>query len=677
MLFSIALTQCSWWHPSAKPDSDQLWQTLPVLPDETISYIRGEPVRQVLWDERGNPKQVIYRDLAGNAVRIDHFYHPNAERLVQDIMSMPDSQLVWRVASRLEEGQVVERQWYNAQNKLLGRESLSYDAGGNLLTSQRYSPEDTLLRIRNRPSRSEYDWYMKYFDAKGEWRSYEVHSQEPFFRKYFLTKSGTIQRGEVRTEGDQPLWYYTESPPESGRVFVKIYSGTGQLLLQTQRPKTGYVVLTKDSIPQPISSIWSDGSVFHLERQALTDSTQLLTWRVLEGNLLLRKQQFNQRTNLPVEDIFYYSSGPRHPMVWYLFNQSGRIRRITSYTPGGEIAWVLQFDRDSTGQAIQSTLYNGQNELHETITYHHTLEGHLMLSEHRGPFGKLKASTQYFADAPVELLRERDSRGIIAQDVTRSLAGDTLRRATYEKLDFIWVGMFYDGNGRLTAQKRLTPDELSGQTVYFDLSGRRMAEEYLGKGGTVFQRVRYFESGSPFQVRENFSRDGELVGQDSLYLRPDGEALKMISRDEFGKIRYSEWYEYQRDTLRQKVRRNSKNAVMTRTLFQYDSLGNLVATTMQDSAGGGLGETRRRYDDTGRLIREQMLDPTGTLLEDHRYHYNPQGQLYREQILQEEQLIETVEYNYLPKYTLRVAVHYAPDGSMIRREIEDISQADW
>lgn len=673
----ILLTQCSWWHPSAKPDSDQLWQTLPVPPNETISYIRGEPVRQVLWDERGNPKQVIYRDLAGNAVRIDHFYQPNAERLVQDIMSMPDSQLIWRVTSQLEEGQVVERQWYDAQNTPLGRESNAFDTAGNLLLSQLYSSEDTLLRIRDRRSRSQDDWYVQQFDAKGQWRSYEVHSQEPLFRKYFLTQSGTIQRGDVRTADDQLIWYYTESPSVDGRVLVKIYSGTGQLLLQTQRPRIGYVVFTKDSIPKPISSIWSDGSVFNLQREALTDSTELLTWRIQEGNLLLRKQQNNHRTHMPLEDIFFYSSGPRQPMVWYLYDKAGRVRRMTTYTTEGDIAWILNFERNASGQAIESALYNGQKELHEITTYHYALDGSLVLAERRGPFGKLKSSAQYFADAPVELLRERNARGIIAQDVTRSVSGDTLRFATYEKLDFIWVGMYYDGNGRLTAQKRLTPDELSGQTVYFNPEGFRIAEEYLGKGGTVFQRIRYFEAGSPFRIRENFSRDGELVSRDSLYLRPDGGVLKMISRNEFGEMRFSEQYAYHQDTLRQKIRRNAKNAVMTRTFFHYDSLGNLAAATMQDSTGGGLGETRHRYDNAGRLIREEMLDPKGMVLEDHRYHYNPQGQLYREQILQGEQLIETVEYNYLPKYTLRVAVHYAPDGSMIRREIEDISQTDW
>lgn len=609
-------------------------------------------------------------------MRTDHFFRANRELLRQHIMSMPDSQLIWRTESRLAEDQVAERLWYDAQNKLLGREVNTYDAVGNLKLSRLTSPDEIPLRIWERSSPDLSDWSVKNFDQKGVWRVYEVHSRDPFYRRYFLSAAGEIQRGEVRTAEDRLIWYYTESAPVEGAVLVKIYSGTGQLLLQTQRPKKGYIILTPDSIPRQIASIWSDGGLFQLEQQALTDSTRLLTWRTVEGDLVLRKRQFNQRTNLPVEEIFFYSTGPRQPMVWYLFDDNGRVRQITSYSPDGSAVWILNFERDPDGRALVATLQNSENEVHETTLYHYTVDGELAFVERRGPFGKLKGSTQYFTDAPVELIRERNAMGTISQDVTRNLVGDTLRRATYRKLDFIWVGMYYDDQGRLTAQKRLTPDELSGQTVYFNSEGRRIAEEYLGKGEAVFQRVRYIDSPRPLRLRENFSRDGELVNLDSVYLRADGQELRMISRDEFGKVRVSEQYEYEQDTLRVKVRRNAKNAIMTKTFFHYDSVGNLAATVIEDTTGGWLGGTRLRYDNHGRLIREQMLGMAKEVLEDHRYHYNSQGQLYREQILQQEALIETVEYTYLPDYALRVAVHYSPAGDVIRREIEDIVAGD-
>lgn len=665
---TIWLTQCSWWHPTPKPVPGVLLQTLNFGPRESVTYMQGSPVRQMWTDERGQPERIVYFNLNRQKIRMDLFVQPNYNLIHQQIFSFPDSQLIWSVQTTSEDERVISRDWNDTNGRSLGEETYAYSPSGELTEETMKNAEGKILR---RQTHSSSEWQALTYDLDGHARTYVVHTSAPFYWFYNLTPAGKIKRTELRTRDDLVIWRAEMTIPAPQKDLLKLYTGTGQLILQTERKNSAGIFLTRDSIPKVQSSIWSDGSLFNMEYLSLSDSNAVETWRTTAGNLLVRKRQINSRTEIPIEDIFYFSTAPQHPMVWYAYNSDGNLRRITNYTQTGDIGWTQEFERSPDGLRINSTLVNGQDDRHETQWYQYSSDGQLIATEHRGPFGKFVGSTQYFSDGPLPLTRERYAKSEVTKDITCLPSGDTLYWATYKNLDVIWLGMYYDSKGRLTAQKRLTPDEIFGQTIYFAPDGRRTSEEFLRKDGSVFQRKRYFDRLSQIRIRESFGLDGELTGVDSIYLRPDGQVRQIVSRDELGMLKMAERYRFENDKVISSERLNRAGTIMTQSVFHYDSLGHPETTEVSDSTGQLISRTHFAYDKAGQNIGEQIQNATGEIIEEHRFQYDAQGQLFREQVLQEGQLMETIEYQYLPAYKLRVANHFSADGELGRSEIED------
>lgn len=669
--FTLVLMQCAWWNIAPKADPTRPLQTLNFTPTEKVTYTHGVPVRQVWTDDRGRTERIVYFDLNGHKTRVDLFTQPNLELVRQQVFSLPDSQLIWTVQTVTEDSEVQSREWTDGREQSLGKETYTYNAAGKLVEKQLSDPAGKiLLREMADPNNPEESQTIGY-DDQGRWRTFSIKNGGPFWWYYDLTKAGKIRNTELRTRDDLVIWRTVGTHPKPTLEFLKIYSGTGQFILQTERQKAGSIFLTQDSIPKMSGSIWQDQSVFKIDRQTLTDSTTLQIWHIVETNMIVRKQQTHNRTRLPIEDIFYYATAPQHPMAWYRYDFVGNLRQITNYGTDGSIVWVQFFERAPSGELIKSTLNNGQGDRHETIWYHYSPAGILNCTERQGPFGKLVVSTQFFSDGPFKLIRERNGKNEIVKDLTLQLSGDTLRWAKYKNLGVIWLGMYYDATGQLTAQKRLTPDEFFGQTIYFAPDGRRTREEYLRKDGSVFQRKRYFDRLSNIRVRESFSPEGELNSVDSVYLTPAGQISQTVSRDEFGKITMSEKYHYQNGKILTSQRLDRDGTILTQSLFRYDSLGILQSTEVSDSTSQIISRTLFTYDNTGQNIVERIQNAAGEIVEEHRFQYNNQGQLFREQVLQEGQVVETIEYQYLPDYKLRVANHYSPDGELGRSEIED------
>jgi len=673
IVFSIALTQCAWWwHRAPQANPDLILETLNLTPTELVTYTHGIPIRQVWNDDRGRPERVIYFDLSGHKTRIDHYMQPNLELTRQQIFSLPDSQIIWTVQTVTENQQVQTRDWTDAREQSLGKESCTYNASGMLTEKLLLGGSGKILRRQmTDPNDSEETQTIGYDDQE-RWQTFTSGKKgSRFYWYYNLTATGKIRKTELRTHDDLVIWRAVATHLKPNRELLKIYSGTGQFILQTERENAGGIFLTQDSIPTITGGIWQDRSIFNMDRQALTDSTTLQTWQTVATNMIVRKQQIHNRTELPIEDIFYNANAPQQLLAWYQYDYMGNLAQITNYSTDGSIGWVQLLERTPAGQMVKSTLNNGQGDRHETTWYHYTPEGILNLMEHQGPFGNATGSEQIFSDGPFQLIRERNGKSEIVKDLTMRLTGDTLRWATYKNLGVIWLGMYYDAKGQLTAQKRLTPDEFFGQTIYFDPDGRRIKEEFLRKDGSVFQRKRYFSRQSKIRVRESFSPEGALTGVDSVYLNAAGQISRLISRDEFGKITIAEKTYYENGKASNSQRLDGRGTILTQTSFQYDSLGNAQTTEVSDSTGQIISRTHFAYDNTGQNISEQIQNAAGVIVEEHRFQYDTQGRLFREQVLQDGQLVETIEYEYLPDYKLRVANHFAPGGELGRSEIED------
>ncbi len=669
-LILIFLSGCAGWHPATKPDPKLLFQALPVTDQELITYYQGHPILQTIRNEADQPVLTEYQSMTNQPLRLDRFQHPNPDLTRQEVMGLPDSQRIWSLQIQRAGERIISRDWYDNEEKLLGRETFTYDPGGLLMERRLISSSKTVLRIKSRNPLNTRQWMTNLFDQAGKWTGFRVTANEPFYWHYYLTPAGYIQRVELRTREDQRIWRAEYQPKTRDGDLVSIFSGTGQLILQTRHAKSGRVLFIRDSLPRLVGSLWNDGSLFNLERSTLTDSTELLVWHAVKNNVLVRRQQVNLRTGLPIEDIFYYSTGPQHPIVWYVYDYRGFLRRSTNYAPDGMIAWVRDYDRTPTGQLIRTRLTNGQGELHETVWYHYAPGGALVFQEHQGPFGKITGSTQYFSDSPQPLIRLRDAAGKIVKDITTLPSGDTLRWAKYIDLDFIWVGLYYDQQDHLISERRVAPDETYGQTLHFDARGRRTYEEFFRKDGSIFEIIRHHEP-EGFRLRETYSPGGQLLTLDSTYVRPDGQSRRAVALNEFGRVETLDLYTY-KDSIRIKGQRlNGAGKMVSATTFERDSLGQLKAIAVYDSSHTLMNETRFQYDLKGRKLGERVIGKDGQVIEEHRFQYSLDGKLYRQQVLQSGGLVESVEYKYLRDLALRVVSYYTSEGELARREIED------
>ena len=389
-----------------------------------------------------------------------------------------------------------------------------------------------------------------------------------------------------------------------------------------------------------------------------------------------------------LSDEFGIQNSGKREMV---YNSAGQLVAEKEYDKYGDVYNERHYNYDSLGNKVSTEQYY-DGKFDGTLRYEYDSSGNQVSMREYGANGTFRGRTEYQYDELGYIktetsysspgAREPSSQQVYEYDSS----GNRLSQETYLNGEFsVREEYEYDTNGNITCE-RVTRSGYDDYTkeIQYDSNGNKVYE-INGNDKFIY---KYDSSGNLTEKKWVGKSNGGFIGHEEYSYDSSGRVTSKRSYDEKGRPIDNYTYIYD-SSGKLKERKIGHSGSYTTEQFEYDSVGNLIATKSSNNSGenwqrtysSGIEEKTIYYkcDESGHIECKETQE-LGKTISYEIYSYDENGnqtcELYDQKY---GELLSTTKYdkngrmisktNYNSDKTSFIVENYGLNGEMYNKQV--------
>jgi len=646
---------------------------------EMVYYKQGRQALERYFDARGLLVRITYFGRSGAIMRTDSLVYAQDELIAGYFFAEPGHQLVQRFLSYKQQGQLSQRSWFDGSDRLLSREFFLFDRQGNRRMRLIFDGQDSLLFSETFAPLTD-DLQIQNTYSHGRFLTQQIRYEHgvPDYSYTFDTRGRINRVTRLQADGSTG-WVSDLAYAPDGNLASSTFSIRGQFLFT--------YLGDLEIIRQDLHS-WRNPDqpgllrpVFMITHQDPFETSYVseqghpvLEYRLPHSGALFQRSLLDSNSH-PITDTLYASRGILHPISVINYDVNGFVATETSYSGSGSPAWKHTYFRDAAGRVIREEVSAQPDSFTAAVTRIYDAFDEPALSEKFSAADSFDGSWVFYQGGGVVQTYYYNDLGELAETWMRQPAGDTLRHARFQTLDYFRVESRLGNNDTLLTQRRFTANGILDWELQFDGTGQLTQELYRKKDGTTYRQVTYEPETrliksityAPTEIDQAAEISSEVITR----LNKQGQTLQIVSRNSSGELNWEKRYAYRGGKLLKSAQLDADGKPAVISSYTHNKWGQIVTELALDQQGDTVHTVYHRYNDKHAEVLRTFKSTQIRASNSNRFFYNAAGLVRRNEIIEDQHLLEAIEYNYYPEYFLRIAIHYNPAGELTRKEIEN------
>lgn len=654
---------------------------------EVVYYKNGRPALERNFDENGLLGTVSYFGRNGQSIRMDSLVYAGEELIAGYYYAEPDHTLILRFLSYKQQGQLSQRSWFGSEGELLSREFFLFDRKGHRHSRMIFDGNDSLLYSETFKRGTDQLELQNAYSLDGNLASQVRYEKMGTAFCYNFDPRRKVTRISQLHKGGTPIWSSDLFYDQDGALESSNFSTNGRFIFSYQGD-FGFYHQSLQSWKHPDQPTQAQRIVkyghhdpFKIERIVDDQGRQTLEYRLPGSGALFKRSTLND-LNQAIADTLYAGRGGLQAVCVSNYDSSGLLNKEVTYDLDGVAKWQHTWIRDNDERVIREELTALPDTFAAAVTRFYDSFGSPAFSERFSSPDSFDGSWVFYHGGGVnKTLFYNDTTELVESWLFRP-AGDTAQHSRFQRVDYILLETKLGALDTLLSQRRFTKDGMLNWELFFDRDGYLSQETHRKKDGTIYREVSYdpdsrvikSSSYSPINIDElpvGAELRGELSSQMITRLDPQGETVQIISKNSSGDMSWEKRYAYRKGRLVKSAQMGPDGKPVLISTYTHNEQGQVLTETAVDRLDTLIHRVEYRYNEKQELIWKMFSSTVAGIASSNRYYYDDSGRLMRNEIIEAQQFIEAVEYEYHPEYYLRIATHYEPDGSLLRKEIEN------
>ena len=654
---------------------------------EIVYYKNGRPALERLFDETGLLKTITYLGRDSQPLRLDSLVYSGEELIGGYYFSEPEHQLQLRFLSYKQQGQLSQRSWYDGMDELLSREFFLFDRNGSRRMRMIFDGNDSLLYTESYRRGTDELELQNTYTIFGHLVHQTIYEPGKSSYKYDFNPSGEVTRISELYPGGNPAWSSDLFYNSKGVMERSNFSVDGRFLFT----HLGDIELFQQSLrswKHPASPSQSE-NIFKfthrspfVEEMALenTDS-KIIEYRLPRSGAIF-KHSLVSEMNRPIQDSIF-SSRQGSPLVSVRqFDTNGFIEEEVTFDQTGNPRWLHTWFRDDLSRTIREEVSALPDTFTAAVSRFYDTFSLPAFSESFSSPDSFDGTWVFYHGGGINKTLFYNNEFDLTESWHIHPGGDTSRHSTFEDIDYIRVESKYGLFDTLLSQHRFTMDGLLSWELFFDTEQKIDKEVHRKKDGSIYREVIYDHEnrsitsttfapvglGDGIQVGKH---KGELTSRVVSKLNNQGKSIQIVSYNSSGKKDWEKRNAYRAGKLLKSAQLDPHGKPVFISSYTYNDKGQVLTETALDKNGDLVHTIENQYNDENQLIWKTFASTMSGTASANRLYYDDFNRLQRDEIIEDKRFIETVEYEYYPDYHLRMAIHYTPEGDIIRKEVEN------
>jgi len=655
--------------------------------NEIVFYKNGRPALQRVFDENGLLKSVVYLGRNGAAIRSDSLVYAGEELIGGYYFSEPHHRLMLHFLSYKQQGQLSQRSWFGGAGELLSREFFLFDRKGNRRMRMIFDGNDSLLYSETfKPGSDQLDIQNTY-SINGILVSQDRYEENKPPYRYEFNQAQAIKRISQLHKDGTPAWssdliYNQAGVRERSNFsinnrFLFTYLGDLELFRQSLRS------WEHPAQPQRIDHIYrySHRDPFVSRTVGDSDGFQYLEYRLPQSGAMFKRSVIDS-LGQPVSDTIYAGQGTPLPVSVVTYDKNGHLANEVTYDLNAKPKWLHTWFRDDDHRVIREELTALPDTFSAAITRFYDTFNFPAISERFVSPDSFEGSWVFYQGGGINQKLFYNSQSELKESWFLRPAGDTVRHSRYKAVDYFKIESKFGSNETLKSLVRFTEDGLLNWELFFDEKGQLTHEINRKKDGSIYREVSYDHQTSeilsttyapldPSVLRPGMPFRSELTSRVTERLNAQGETIQILSANSSGVTTWEKRNAYRDGRLLKSAQLDSDGKPVYISSYSHNELGQVVGETAVDKDGKLVHSVELRYNEENQLIWKSFTSTLARTASANRYYYDDFGRVKRDEIIEAQHFIEAIEYVYYPEYYLRLGTHYTPDGTILRKELEN------
>lgn len=654
---------------------------------EIVYYKNGRPALERLFDEGGLLQTVTYFDRQGEAIRSDSLVYAEEELIGGYYHAEPDHQLVLRFVNYQRQGQLSQRSWFDGSHGLLSREFFLFDLQGKRRMRLIFDGNDSLLFTET---------FMGHRDELELQNTYNLQGQLIFQTRY--QESRDPVRYQFDGRGQIQKVFQLRKDASIAWVNDLIYGANGTIIQSNFSTESRFLVSHMGSLEffQQTARTWKHpgqpGQRLDLikyghkdpwveEKGHPNDSTWTREYRFPHSKALFKKSVINAQ-NITRSDTLFGTGPGLTPVAIIDYDEQGNISQELSFDQQGDPRWLRNWFRDADKRVIREEVTALPDSFSAAITRFYDCLGESAFSERFSDHGVFEGTWVNYHGGGIKKTLYYNTETKLTESWLFRPAGDTVIHSRYQDIDYFTVESRYGPLDSLRSQKRFTLDGLLNWELTFNEKGQVVRETHHKKSGELYREVLYdpeartiesttFAPGDPYSVKIDPDVRGEVSSHVVSKLNAQGQIVQLVSRNTSGDVEWEKRYAYRSGKLLKSAQLDAQGKPVVVSTYTHNEQSQVLTETALNPEGEQVHVVEQRYNENGQLIWKSFNSPMSGIKSSNRYYYNENGLPHRNEIIESMHFVEAVDYEYYPEYYLRIASHFDPEGTLLRKEIEN------
>lgn len=654
---------------------------------EIVYYKNGRPALERVFDEMGLLSTITYLGRDGSPLRTDSLVYAGDELIGGYYYSEPGHHLQLRFLSYKQQGQLSQRSWYGHNNELLSREFFLFDRNGSRRMRMIFDGNDSLLYTESFRRNSDELEQKSTYNILGNLANQTIFDPDKMPYHYrFGDRGEVIQIAQLYSDGE-PAWTSDLFYNPNGAVERSNFSVDGRYLFT----HIGDVEFFRQSLrswkhpasPSHIQQIlkMNHTDPFVEEISSDTHGSSITEYRLPRTGAVFKRTLRNDQ-DIPIRDTIFASRAGSYPVSVREFDELGFISEEVTYDVGGTPKWFHKWFRDEQNRVIREEVSALPDTFAAAVSRFYDSFSLPAYSEHFSSPDSFDGTWVFYHGGGINKTLFYNNQFELKESWLIRPAGDTTRRSYFETIDYIRIETKYGLNDTLLSQHRFTEDGILSWELFFDKAGRITQEIHRKKDGSVYREVEYDHPNTsiinttyaPVNQVEGSSIDdlkGELTSRIVSKLNSQGKSIQIISYNSSGEIDWEKRNAYRAGKLLKSAQLDPQGKPIFISSYTHNKMGQILSEVALDKNGDTLHTIENQYDENNQLIWKTFKSTLMGTMSANRLYYDDLNRLKRDEIIENSNFIEAVEYTYYPEYFLRMAIHYTPEGEIIRKEVEN------
>ena len=654
---------------------------------EIVYYKNGRPALERYFDEKGLLTQIVYVGRNGQPLRTDSLVYAGETLIGGYYFCEPEHQIKLRFLDYKRQGQLSQRSWFGELGELVSREFFLFDRNGDRRMRMIFDGHDSLLFSENFHRGSDQLEIQNTYSISGNLVSQIRYEQNQPTYQYDFNKTGIIKRISQLNDDGFPAWSSDLIYDRRGTIIRSNFSVNNQFLFT----HIGDVELFQQSLrswkhpasPGQIENIvkYNHTDPFTFETSESASGVRKKEYRLPRSGAVFKRSIFSI-DGTPLSDTLYTNRDRFQPVSVINYDSLGQIDKEVSYDFNGTPRWLHTWIRDDNKRVIREELSALPDTFAAAVTRFYDVFNRPSFTERFASPDSFEGTWVFYHGGGISKTLFYDHATSLSESWAVRPGADTVGHSTFANIDYFRVESKYGLNDTLHSQLRFTNDGILNWELYFDPQGRIIKEMYRKKDGSIYREVAYnhtdrlIQSSTYAPVDANDlsigdERKGEMTSIIETRLNESGETVQIVSGNSSGQTVWEKRNAYRGGRLLKSAQLDPDGKPVFISSYTHNEQGQVLTEISIDKLGDTVHTAENRYDEENQLIWRTFASNLTGSNSANRFYYNEEGRVERDEIIEFNRFIEAVEYTYFPEYFLRLAVHSAPDGKLLRKEVEN------